>query len=96
MVQYNNNKYSVPTQYIDKDVEIKIYNSTLEIYFNTELIRSHELIENFSRKIKYNEKDLINILKSDAFKYKKDEEIQDIATNMLNMYDALIGGKNEY
>ena len=96
LVQYNNNKYSVPTQYIDKDIEIKIYNSTLEIYFNTELIRSHELIEKFSRKIKYNEKDLINILKSDAFKYKKDEEIQDIATNMLNMYDALIGGKNEY
>ena len=96
LIQYNNNKYSVPTQYIDKEVEIKIYNSTLEIYYNTELIRSHELIEKFYKKIKYNERDLVDILKSDAFKYRKEEEIQEVASNMLNMYDTLIGGKNEY
>ena len=48
------------------------------------------------QKIKYNEKDLVDILKSDAFKYRKEEEIQEVASNMLNMYDTLIGGKNEY
>lgn len=93
LVQYQNNKYSVPTQYIDKEVELKIYNSTLEIYFNTELIRSHEIIKDFTKKIKYDEKDLIKILKSDAFKYKKDEDIETVAANMLNIYDNLIGGK---
>jgi len=45
MVTYNKCKYSVPAEYIEKPVRLKVYNDELHIYYSTECIASHHLSE---------------------------------------------------
>lgn len=74
MILYNDNKYSMPTAYIGKAVEIKIINNNLYIYYNKKYINHHQIS---NKKFNYNKKeDLIEIMKSDVFKNKTDQEIE--------------------
>lgn len=43
MILYNDNKYSLPTAYIGKTVEIKIIDNNLYIYYNKKYINIHHL-----------------------------------------------------
>lgn len=43
-ISFRNNFYSVPYKYINKNVDVKIYNSNLYVYYKKELIASHTLI----------------------------------------------------
>lgn len=43
-ISFRNNFYSVPYKYINKNVDVKIYNSNLYVYYKKELIASHPLI----------------------------------------------------
>ncbi|HDP5849742.1 TPA: IS21 family transposase, partial [Staphylococcus aureus] len=63
-------------------------NSTDEllIYFDGELIRRHDLSE---RKLNYFIEDKIEILKSDVFKHKDDEEILTYIEKSLLLYDEI-------
>jgi hypothetical protein len=92
-VQYKSNKYSVPTQYIGKEVWIKVEKTSLEIYFNKTKIRSHEIIENREREIRYEKVDLIEILGSEVYRGKDNESLKSKAEEILNEYDKLIGRK---
>lgn len=85
MITYNKLKYSLETKYIGKEVELKIISDTLYIYYNKKIIKEHKIIE--GKKYNYDKKDIIEILKSDAFKYKDDDEVNHIAENMLKIYD---------
>ncbi|MCU7558667.1 IS21 family transposase [Macrococcus sp. TMW 2.2395] len=88
MINFRKGKYSVPTKYIGEEVQVIFNNSTDEllIYFDGELIRRHDLSE---RKLNYFIEDKIEILKSDVFKHKDDEEILKYIENSLLLYDEI-------
>jgi transposase len=86
MVNFRKCKYSVPVKYIGCEVEIEtdIDDQNIQIYYNGELIQSHQITDNH---LNYHPNDMFEILKSDVMKYKKDEEIQEYITNTLSQYD---------
>lgn len=86
-VQYKGNKYSVDPKYIGNYLEIKLVDKELCIYNNTELVRVHQVSE-----IKYNyaKDDLKEILKSDAFKYREDDEIDSYIKENLSDMDMIL------
>nr|WP_172686367.1 IS21 family transposase [Macrococcus caseolyticus]AIU53930.1 putative integrase [Macrococcus caseolyticus] len=88
MVNFRKGKYSVPTKYIGEEVQVIFNDSTDEllIYFDGELIRRHNLSE---RKFNYFVEDMSEILKSDVFKHKDDEEILTYIENSLLLYDEI-------
>ena len=92
MIVYNKLKYSLETKYIGKEVGIKIDSDILRIYYNKNLIKEHQIIK--GKKYNYYKEDITEILKSDVFKYKSDEEINHIAEEMLKLYDGK-SNKNE-
>lgn len=86
MIIYNDNKYSVPTAYIGKTVEIKIENNYLHIYYNKKFINHHEISD---KKFNYKKEDLIEIMKSDVYKNKSYEELEKLAQERLNTFDKV-------
>ncbi len=50
LFNYKSNKYSVPTEYIDKTVTVKVLDDTLYVYYSKKLITTHKLS---SKKINY-------------------------------------------
>lgn len=86
MITYNRSKYSVSTKYIGKIVTLTTKTNTLHIYYNKELIKSHPVNEKY---LNYERQDMIEILKSDVFKYKDDEKINEFIDNNLKIYDYL-------
>lgn len=91
MINFRKGKYSVPTRYIGEEVQVMFNDSSDEllIYFDGELIRRHNLSE---RKFNYIVEDMSEILKSDVFKHKDDEEILTYIENSLILYDEIQGG----
>jgi len=87
MITYKGNKYSVPTYYIGKKVKVKINDALLMIYYNAELIATHKASDRF---LNYKKPHVIEILKTDAFRYKDDTEIEDFVENNLKNFDMLI------
>lgn len=86
MVTYKGQKYSVPTHFIGKLIHIKEKTNEIQLYYTSNLITSHAKSENF---LNYKREHVHKILKSDAFRYKSDEEIASyIETNLLQ-YDEL-------
>ena len=84
MVTYMNNKYSLDPKYIGKIVNLEVSDNQLKIIYGKEIIGTHELSK---RKFNYQKGHMISILKSDAMKFKKDEEIEDFAKKQLELYD---------
>lgn len=90
MIMYNKSKYSVSPKYINKLVTLKVSADTLYIYYNKEFVKKHKLS---STKFNYTKDDMIEILKSDAFKHKDDKYIESFIDNNMSIYDKL-GGKS--
>lgn len=88
MVNFRKSKYSVPTRYIGSEVEIETVSneSFIEIYFQGELIQTHEIT---GRHLNYKEADMFEILKSDVMKHKEDEKIFEYIEKTLTKYDEL-------
>lgn len=84
MVTYMNNKYSLNPKYIGKIVVLEVSDSKLKIIYNNEIIATHKLS---NHKFNYHQDHMVSILKSDAMKFKKDEEIEDFAKKQLELYD---------
>lgn len=86
MITYGKVKYSVSPKYIGKVVRLEILEDILHIYYNQELIRKHKIrIEKYN----YHAKDAFDILKSDVFKDKTDEDILTYIEGNINVYDDL-------
>lgn len=85
MIVYNI-KYSVPTEYIGNKALVKVDDLYIKIYFDGELIRQHPIS---SEPLNYTQTDAAAILKSDVFKYKTDEEIQDYMKRNMSFYDEI-------
>lgn len=86
MITYKYNKYSLNPQYIGKTVSLEVEKNNLKIFYNNILIATHEIS---GKKFNYKLEDYVSILKSDAFKFKKDEEINEYAKKALAIYDAI-------
>lgn len=84
MVTYMNNKYSLDPKYIGKIVNLEVSDTQIKIIYEKEIIAVHKLSK---RKFNYRQDHMVSILKSDAMKFKKDEEIEDFAKKQLELYD---------
>lgn len=84
MITYMNNKYSLEPKYIGKSVNLEVSDTHLKIIYGKEIIATHKLSK---RKFNYHRDHMVSILKSDAMKFKKDEEIEDFAKKQLELYD---------
>ena len=86
MVTYASNKYSVPTKFIGKSMELVVKNNMLYIYYTKNLICIHQI---GSKKYNYLLEHYKEILKSDAFKYSSDEEIDEMANKNLKVFEEM-------
>lgn len=93
MIEFRDNKYSVPTTYIGKIVEIEVKDNNLYIYYNKKYIKHHEIT---NKKYNYEKNDFIEIMKSDVYKNKTHEELEKIADERLKAFDKLESRKKEY
>ena len=84
MITYMNNKYSLEPKYIGKSVNLEVSDTHLKIIYGKEIIATHKLS---NRKFNYHQDHMVSILKSDAMKFKRDEEIEDFAKKQLELYD---------
>ena len=86
MITYKGQKYSVPTYLIGKSVSVKETDEYIHIYYITNLITKHKKSKKF---LNYHKEHIVNILKSDALKGYKDNEIEEFVNNHLSDYDEL-------
>ena len=88
MVLFRKCRYSVDPRYIGKEVELDLSENEahVHIYYNGERIRSHPLT---TKKLNYNEKDLVQILKSDVMSHKEERDIQEHIAQSLKQYNLL-------
>ena len=84
MVTYMNNKYSLDPKYIGKIVNLEVSEDQINIVLNKEIIAVHKLS---NKKLNYQKSHMVSILKSDAMRFKKDQEIEDFAKRQLELYD---------
>lgn len=81
---YQKNKYSVPVRYIGKTVSLQAVAGELTIHYNGECIQRHLLSQ---KKFNYDSDDMQEILKSDVYRTKSDEEIAQYVQENLKLYD---------
>ena len=84
LINYCGNKYAVPSKYINKFVTLKAVNERLYIYFNTELIAIHEIID---KKINYRPEDYKELLKHTV---KNEDDLEILASTNLTYFDSLL------
>ena len=84
MVTYMNNKYSLEPKYIGKIVNLEVSDTQIKIFYKKEIVSVHKLSK---RKFNYHQNHMVSILKSDAMRFKKDEEIEVFAKKQLELYD---------
>lgn len=73
MITYQGIKYSVPIQYIGKQITVFEENNILHLYYNSKLIYSYNKNKKF--KFNYKENDYLELLKLSSFDNKTDDEI---------------------
>jgi len=86
MIVYNKSKYSVSPKYVGKTVEISVESQILRIYYNKELIKTHEIS---NKAYHYHREDMAQILKLEVFQTKSDAEIEHYINQSLAIYDHL-------
>lgn len=93
MISYQGSKYSVPIQYIGKQISVIDEDNVIHLYYNSNLIHSYN--KNTNYKFNYKEKDYIEILKNSAFDTKNDKEIKDFIDKNLNSLDGIYIDKGD-
>lgn len=86
MVMYKGLKYSVPTDLIGESVSVKETDEYIHIYYTTNLVTSHRKSGKF---LNYKKEHIEKIAKSDAFKGKSRDDIEEFVNNFLSDYDEL-------
>lgn len=84
LINYNNKKYSVPSQYIGQYVHAQQIDSYLYIYFNTFLIGKHLIDEKIFNYEKEHYKELL------ALTIKDTEKLEEYTNNNLKIYDTFL------
>lgn len=89
LIHYKGCKYSVPKKYINQTVKVKEIDNKLFIYYNRELIATHEIT---NQKINYREEDYVEGLSSTIYNQEQ-KKIEELAKHNLELLSKL-GGKN--
>lgn len=87
MINYKGQKYSVPTRFIGKYVNVYEVDGIVNIYYTEDLIASHSKSEKF---LNYKKDHAIEILKSDALKGWDDSSVEDFVENNLRKMDVIL------
>lgn len=88
MIRFRNHQYSVPLDYIGKEVQIKVTEDqkSVHIFFKGVEIRSHNVSD---KQFTYNTQDQITVLRSDLMKNASEKEINEYMNKDLSVYDNL-------
>lgn len=81
LIYYKGCRYSVPKKYINQTVKVKENDNKLFIYYNKDLIATHDIS---NKKVNYREEDYIEGLAS-VLGYKDQEEIDKLAKHNLEL-----------
>lgn len=87
MINYKGQKYSLPTRFIGKYVNVYEIDSSITIYYTGDLITSHLKSEKF---LNYKKDHAVEILKSDALKSWEDSSVEDFIENNLRRMDIIL------
>ena len=93
MITYHGIKYSVPIQFVGKDITVMDEDNVIHLYYNSKLIYTYEKNTNF--KYNYKEKDYIDILKHSSFNDKTDKEINEYIEKNLYSLDGIYIDKGD-
>jgi len=84
MVTYNKCKYSVPAEYIEKPVRLRVDSNKLLIYYSTDVIATHTISD---KRLNYHEDHYKQLLSG----YLKDSDaIETMAEKNLRQMDTLL------
>ena len=87
MITYHGIKYSVPIQYVGKQLTVIDKDNVIHIYYNSNLIYSYKKYTNF--RYNYKKEDYIDILKHSSFNNKTEKEINEYIEKNLYSLDGI-------
>jgi len=89
MIKYDGKKYSVPTKYIGKKLNItETSDGNINIHYNNDFIVCHPISDNqFNYKLDH----MHQILKSDACRHLSDNQINEFIKENMSMMDMFLG-----
>ena len=87
MINYHGIKYSVPIQYVGKNITVIDEDNVIHLYYNKNLVCSYNKNSNF--KYNYKEQDYIDILKNSSFNSSTEQEINDYINKNLYSLDGI-------
>ena len=93
MIKYNGIKYSVPIQYVSKQITVSEDDNFIYLYYNSKLINSY--VKNTSYKYNYKENDYLDILKHSSFNNKTEQELNEYINKNLYSLDGVYIDKGE-
>ena len=93
MITYKGIKYSVPIQYVGKNISVIDNDNVIYLYYNSNFIYMYNKNEKF--RYNYKEKDYIDILKQSSFNKKTEEEINEYIEKNLSSLDRIYIDKGE-
>ena len=87
MINYHGIKYSVPIQYVGKNISILEEDDVIHLYYNKNLVCSYK--KNSKYKYNYKESDYIDILKNSSFNTSTEKKIEDFISKNLYSLDGI-------
>jgi len=87
MINYKGKKYSVPTRFIGRYLNVTEIEDELSIYYTTDLIVCHKRSDKF---LNYKIDHAIEILKSEALTHMSNEDIDEFIENNLRNMDIFL------
>lgn len=87
MITYHGIKYSVPIQYVGKNISVLDEDNVIHLYYNRNLIYSYK--KDLKFRYNYQEKDYKDILRNSAFKDYDEKEIQEYIDKNLYSLDGI-------
>ena len=87
MIKYHGIKYSVPIQYVGKNISVLEEDNVIHLYYNKDLVYSYN--KNSKFKYNYKEQDYMDILKHSAFNDKTNAELEEYIKKNLNSLDRI-------
>lgn len=87
MITYQGIKYSVPIQYVGKQLKVLDEDNVIHIYYNTNLIYSYSKTKKY--KFNYKKEDYLSILKSSCFEKETIENIEKFLDKNVKSLDNI-------
>jgi len=87
MINYHGIKYSVPIQYVGKNITVIDEDNVIHLYYNKNLIYSYK--KNTKYKYNYKENDYIDILKNSSFNSQTEQQINEFINKNIYSLDGI-------